>query len=44
MENCTLANEYALDGYGICTSLCPEGLYMENSTKKCQPDCDTGYA
>lgn len=33
-----------LDGDAVCTSLCPAGLYMENSTKRCQPGCDTGFA
>ena len=28
----------------ICTNLCPQGQYMENSTKKCSPGCLTGYA
>ena len=44
VSNCTLANEYMLDGEGICTSLCPQGLVMENSTKRCQTVCTTGYA
>jgi hypothetical protein len=44
VSNCTLANEYMLDSQAICTNLCPLGLFMENSTKKCQAVCTTGFA
>lgn len=33
-----------LDVEAICTSLCPEDQFMENSTKRCQTGCTTGYA
>lgn len=33
-----------LDGLAICISLCPNGLFMENSTKRCQATCTTGFA
>jgi hypothetical protein len=44
VSNCTLANEYMLDSTGICISLCPLGLLMENSTEKCEGACLTGFA
>lgn len=44
VSNCTLSNYYMLDGLGICTNLCPLGLFMENSTKRCQSTCTTGFA
>jgi hypothetical protein len=44
VANCSRSNEYMLDGAAVCTSLCPLGLFMENSTKKCQASCTTGFA
>mgnify|MGYP000972523349 CR=1 FL=1 len=44
VSNCTLPLYYMLDGYGLCTSLCPQGLFMENSTETCEPICLTGFA
>ncbi len=44
MGACSLTLEYALVSEGRCVSLCPEGLFMDNSTKRCDATCTLGFA